>query len=60
MRTTGSVETYLDLNLKHLDAGKLAGPLIDVTGRYTACGWRKIMNAKLRKPVTFKDFLRIS
>ena len=56
MRTTGSVETYLDLNLKHLDAGKLAGPLIDVTGRYTACGCR----AKLRKPVTFKDFLRIS
>ena len=33
MRTTGSVETYADLNLKHdIDAGKLPGPHIDVTG----------------------------
>src|ERR1700719_3248170 len=35
MRTTGSVETYADLNLKHdIDGGKLPGPHIDVTGPY--------------------------
>jgi imidazolonepropionase-like amidohydrolase len=35
MRTTGSVETYADLNLKRLiDAGKLPGPHMDVTGPY--------------------------
>lgn len=35
MRTTGSVETYTDLNLKHdIDAGRLPGPHIDVTGPY--------------------------
>ncbi|HXM64895.1 MAG TPA: amidohydrolase family protein [Terriglobales bacterium] len=35
MRTTGSVETYADLNLKHaIDDGKLPGPHIDVTGPY--------------------------
>jgi imidazolonepropionase-like amidohydrolase len=35
MRTTGSVETYADLNLKHdIDAGKLPGPHMDVTGPY--------------------------
>lgn len=35
MRTTGSVETYSDLNLKRdIDAGKLPGPHIDVTGPY--------------------------
>jgi imidazolonepropionase-like amidohydrolase len=35
MRTTGSVETYADLNLKSdIDAGKLPGPHIDVTGPY--------------------------
>jgi len=35
MRTTGSVETYADLNLKHdIEAGKLPGPHIDVTGPY--------------------------
>jgi imidazolonepropionase-like amidohydrolase len=35
IRTTGSVETYTDLNLKHeIDAGKLIGPHIDVTGPY--------------------------
>jgi len=35
MRTTGSVETYADLNLKRMiDDGKLAGPHIDVTGPY--------------------------
>jgi imidazolonepropionase-like amidohydrolase len=35
MRTTGSVETYTDLNLKRdTDAGKLVGPHIDVTGPY--------------------------
>jgi len=32
MRTTGSVETYADLNLKReIDAGKLPGPHMDVT-----------------------------
>src|SRR6267142_361684 len=35
MRTTGSVETYADLNLQRdIDAGKLPGPHIDVTGPY--------------------------
>jgi len=35
MRTTGSVETYADLKLKHdIDAGKLPGPHLDVTGPY--------------------------
>ncbi|MBI3478239.1 MAG: amidohydrolase family protein [Acidobacteria bacterium] len=35
MRTTGSVETYADLNLKHdIDTGRLPGPRIDVTGPY--------------------------
>jgi imidazolonepropionase-like amidohydrolase len=35
MRTTGSVETYADLNVKHdIDTGKLPGPHIDVTGPY--------------------------
>jgi imidazolonepropionase-like amidohydrolase len=35
MRTTGSVETYADLNLKRaIEEGKLPGPHIDVTGPY--------------------------
>ncbi|GAC1431494.1 MAG: amidohydrolase family protein [Terriglobales bacterium] len=35
MRTTGSVETYADLNLKRdIDAGQLPGPHLDVTGPY--------------------------
>jgi imidazolonepropionase-like amidohydrolase len=35
MRTTGSVEPYADLNLKRdIDAGKVPGPHIDVTGPY--------------------------
>jgi imidazolonepropionase-like amidohydrolase len=35
MRTTGSVEPYADLNVKaQVDAGKLAGPHMDVTGPY--------------------------
>ncbi len=35
MRTTGSVEPYSDLNLKHdIDTGKLPGPHLDVTGPY--------------------------
>jgi imidazolonepropionase-like amidohydrolase len=35
MRTTGSVETYADLNLRRdIDDGKLPGPHIDVTGPY--------------------------
>ncbi|MEY2413558.1 MAG: hypothetical protein QOD84_2164 [Acidobacteriaceae bacterium] len=35
MRTTGSVETYTDLNLKRdIDGGKLPGPHLDVTGPY--------------------------
>lgn len=39
MRTTGSVETYTDLNLKHdIDAGRLPGPHIDVTGPYLEGG----------------------
>jgi hypothetical protein len=34
-RTTGSVEPYADLNLKkEIDAGKLVGPHLDVTGPY--------------------------
>jgi imidazolonepropionase-like amidohydrolase len=39
MRTTGSVETYSDLNLKSdIDAGKLPGPHLDVTGPYLEGG----------------------
>jgi imidazolonepropionase-like amidohydrolase len=35
LRTTGSVEPYTDLNLKHaIDIGKLPGPHMDVTGPY--------------------------
>jgi imidazolonepropionase-like amidohydrolase len=35
MRTTGSVETYADLNLKRaIEEGALPGPHIDVTGPY--------------------------
>jgi len=35
MRTTGSVETYTDLNLRReIDAGHLPGPHMDVTGPY--------------------------
>jgi imidazolonepropionase-like amidohydrolase len=35
MRTTGSVEPYADLNLKRdIEAGKLPGPHMDVTGPY--------------------------
>jgi imidazolonepropionase-like amidohydrolase len=35
MRTTGSVEPYADLNVKReIDAGKLIGPHMDVTGPY--------------------------
>jgi len=35
LRTTGSVEPYTDLNLKHeIDAGHLTGPHMDVTAPY--------------------------
>jgi hypothetical protein len=35
MRTTGSVEPYTDLNIRRLiDAGKMPGPHLDVTGPY--------------------------
>ena len=35
MRTTGSVEPYTDLNLRRdIDAGRIPGPHIDVTGPY--------------------------
>jgi imidazolonepropionase-like amidohydrolase len=35
LRTTGSVEPYVDINLKHaIDAGMLPGPHMDVTGPY--------------------------
>ena len=35
MRTTGSVETYADLNLKKMiDSGLVPGPHIDITGPY--------------------------
>ncbi len=35
MRTTGSVETYANLNLKRdIDMGKLPGPHLEVTGPY--------------------------
>jgi imidazolonepropionase-like amidohydrolase len=35
LRTTGSVEPYTDINLKRqIDAGKLPGPHMDVTGPY--------------------------
>ena len=39
LRTTGSVETYADINVKHLiDAGTLPGPHMDVTGPYLEGG----------------------
>ncbi len=39
MRTTGSVEPYTDVNLKHdIDAGRLPGPHIDATGPYLEGG----------------------
>ncbi|MGB8634480.1 MAG: amidohydrolase family protein [Rhodanobacteraceae bacterium] len=39
MRTTGSVEPYTDLNLKHeIDTGQLPGPHLDVTGPYLEGG----------------------
>jgi imidazolonepropionase-like amidohydrolase len=35
LRTTGSVEPYADINIKHkIDAGELPGPHIEVTGPY--------------------------
>jgi imidazolonepropionase-like amidohydrolase len=35
MRTTGSVEPYADLNVKHeIDKGSMVGPHMDVTGPY--------------------------
>ena len=35
LRTTGSVETYTDINLRNeIDAGHLPGPHLDVTGPY--------------------------
>jgi hypothetical protein len=35
IRTTGSVEPYADLNLKQeIDAGRMIGPYLDVTGPY--------------------------
>ena len=35
MRTTGSVEPYVDLNVKtEIDSGRMAGPHMDVTGPY--------------------------
>ena len=35
LRTTGSVEPYVDINIKHqIDLGALPGPHIDVTGPY--------------------------
>ena len=35
MRTTGSVEPYADLNVKHeIDEGQMVGPHMDVTGPY--------------------------
>jgi imidazolonepropionase-like amidohydrolase len=35
MRTTGSIEPYTDLNIRHLiDDGKMPGPHIDVSGPY--------------------------
>jgi imidazolonepropionase-like amidohydrolase len=39
LRTTGSVEPYTDLNLKHaIDTGELPGPHMDVTGPYLEGG----------------------
>lgn len=35
MRSTGSIEPYTDLNIRHLiDSGEIPGPHIDVTGPY--------------------------
>ena len=59
MRTTGSVETYADLNLRReIDAGHLPGPHIDVTGPYLegADSYFIQMN-QLHNPAEAKQFV---
>ena len=44
LRTTGSVEPYTDLNMRNqIDAGKLPGPHMDVTGPYLEGGGSPFM-----------------
>jgi imidazolonepropionase-like amidohydrolase len=59
MRTTGSVETYADLNLKRMiDEGKLPGPHLDVTGPYLeGPGTFAIQLHELKSPEEAKQFV---
>ncbi|MEO7735684.1 MAG: amidohydrolase family protein [Kofleriaceae bacterium] len=59
MRTTGSVEPYTDLNLKHeIDAGRLIGPHIDVTGPYLeGPGSPFVQMHQLGSPAEARDFV---
>jgi imidazolonepropionase-like amidohydrolase len=57
LRTTGSVEPYTDLNLKRqIDAGKLPGPHMDVTGPYLeGSGSFFIQMPPIRNPEDARD-----
>jgi len=57
LRTTGSVEPYTDLNLKHaIDEGRLPGPHMDVTGPYLeGADSRFIQMHPLRDPEDAKE-----
>ena len=59
MRTTGSVETYTDLNLKReIDANRLPGPHMDVTGPYLeGAGSPFIQMHNLTSPEEAKAFV---
>lgn len=59
MRTTGSVEPYTDLNLKReIDAGRLIGPHIDVTGPYLeGPGSPFVQMHQLGSPAEARDFV---
>ena len=57
LRTTGSVEPYTDLNLKHaIDKGELPGPHMDVTGPYLeGAGSYFIQIHSIRDPADAKE-----
>jgi imidazolonepropionase-like amidohydrolase len=59
IRTTGSVEPYTDLNLKReIDAGRLIGPHIDVTGPYLeGPGSPFVQMHQLGSPAEARDFV---
>lgn len=59
MRTTGSMEPYADLNLKkEIDAGRLPGPHMDVTGPYVDGASTPFINMhRLQGPEDAKTFV---